>query len=115
MFILGQCGKNQLLANKMCALRFPDSQRKPREEIFRKVLNRFLHTASVIYNKNSRSKGTLREGNEFNIVAAVVEEPHIINCSAFKLEFWHMCTLVRLVRLKKKISFIYTVCNCTRN
>lgn len=76
VFILGECDRNCLLASRVYAVRYPNRPRHPREEIFTKLLDRFLNSGSVAYRKCERSKNILNEENEFRVMVAVVENPH---------------------------------------
>lgn len=78
VFILGECFKNPLLASREYKARYPDRERHPREETFKKLLERFNATGSVCYTQNqNRRKSVITPDNEFNILAALVENPHV--------------------------------------
>lgn len=72
IFILGESDRNCLLASKIYAIRYPE-RRHPREESFRNVLNRFIETGNVKYNKQDRIKTVTNEENELSVLLAVTE------------------------------------------
>lgn len=75
IWILGECNKNALLSARMYHERFPE-RRQPTTTSFERLKDRFNRTGSVIYEKHERTKNTVTEENELNVLLAVSENPH---------------------------------------
>uniref|UniRef100_A0A6P7F1W8 Uncharacterized protein LOC114325686 n=1 Tax=Diabrotica virgifera virgifera TaxID=50390 RepID=A0A6P7F1W8_DIAVI len=75
IWILGECNKNSLLSARIYQERFPD-RRKPRQDTFEKLKDRFNPTGSVNYEKHERTKTSVTEENEMSVLMAVTENPH---------------------------------------
>lgn len=75
IWILGECNKNALLSARIYQERFPD-RRQPRQDTFGKLKDRFNRTGSVNYEKHERTKTSVTEENEMNVLMAVTENPH---------------------------------------
>lgn len=76
IFVLGQCDRNCLLSSRMYRARYPDRERHPRPEAFKKLLDRFLNTGSVNYQKEVRRKNVTNEENEFQVMTSLIDNPH---------------------------------------
>lgn len=67
VFVLGECNRNPLLASRVYAQRYP-ARRHPRRERFQDLLQRFVNTGNVQFNKRNRTKPTTTEENEFLVL-----------------------------------------------
>lgn len=76
IFVLGVSEKNCLLATRVYHQRYPE-RRCPDVKSFQNLLERFLDTGNVQYRKKERRKNVINEENEFSVMMAVVEDPHI--------------------------------------
>lgn len=85
IFILGECSRNCLLASRVYAVRYPDAERKPRSEAFERVMQRFLDTGNVVYNKRKViNRAITNEGNELRVLLAVQENPTVSHAGIFE-------------------------------
>lgn len=75
IWILGECNKNALLSVRVYHERFPE-RRQPTKASLERLMERFNRTSSVKYEKHERSKTSITEENEMNVMLAVVENPH---------------------------------------
>lgn len=76
-FVLGESDRNCFLANRIYKQRYPE-RRIPDVRSFQNLLDRFVETGNVEYKKkNERIKRVVNEENEFSVVLATVENPHI--------------------------------------
>lgn len=114
VFILGECSRNPLLASRLYKARYPDRERHPREESFNNLLDRFTETGSVGYSqKQERLKSVLNEDTEFNILTAIIENPHV-STRQLEKNFDLSRTSVRRI-IKKKTDFILFTFNFIKN
>lgn len=78
IFILGECGKNCLLASREYAARYPDAERKPRPEAFKSLMERFEATGNVAFLKRKViNKPVTNEDNQLTVLLGVQENPHV--------------------------------------
>uniref|UniRef100_A0A6P7HCI5 Uncharacterized protein LOC114346973 n=1 Tax=Diabrotica virgifera virgifera TaxID=50390 RepID=A0A6P7HCI5_DIAVI len=75
IWILGECNKNALLSVRVHHERFP-GRRQPTTSSFERLKDRFNRTGSVRYEKHERTKSTVTEENEIDVLLAVTEDPH---------------------------------------
>lgn len=76
ILILGESNRNCLLASRIYEERFPDG-RHPRERAFRSLLDRFINSGSVSYNKRNVPGLVVNDQeNEFAVMTAIVEDPN---------------------------------------
>lgn len=75
VFILGVSYKNCLLATRLYHEAFP-GRRQPRKEAFEKLLERFVRTGNVAYEKSERTKTAYTEENQLTVLLKVAEDPH---------------------------------------
>ena len=75
VFILGASDKNCLLATRLYNQAFPE-RRQPRKEAFEKLLDRFIPTGKVEYEKHERSKIVNTEENQLTVLLKLEEDPH---------------------------------------
>lgn len=75
IWVLGECGKNSLLATRVYQERFP-GVRQPSKRTLERLMDRFNRTGSVNYEKRERTKTALTEENELNVLLSVTEDPH---------------------------------------
>lgn len=76
VFMLGASDKNCLLATRNYKEAFPE-RRQPRREAFEKLLDRFIRTGSVVYEKSERTKTVNTEENQLTVLLKVTENPHV--------------------------------------
>lgn len=76
IFVLGESERNCLLANRIYHQRYPE-RRLPKVDSFQKLLDRFVETGNVQYEKRERIKNVVNEENELSVVLATTEDPHI--------------------------------------
>lgn len=75
IFIIGECTRNCTLAARVYHERYPD-RRAPSTKSLKRLMNRFIETKAVKYEKQVREKAVLHEDNEHNVLTALVENPH---------------------------------------
>lgn len=103
IFILGECSRNPLLASRIYKARYPERERFPKEESFKNLLERFIETGSVSYpQKQKRVKSIVNEENEFVILTALIENPHV---STRQLENNFNISKTSIRRIIKKNKF----------
>lgn len=74
VFILGECGRNPLLASRVYAERYPD-RTHPRRESFQLVLDRFSNSGNIHNPKRIRRNVVATEENEFLVLGCIQENP----------------------------------------
>lgn len=76
IYVIGECLGNCFLASRVYAEKFPNN-RHPDDRVLKKLKERFEHTGSVEYKKETRTKSVLNEENQLAITMSVVETPEI--------------------------------------
>lgn len=76
IWVLGECMKNCLLAQRIYQERYP-ARRQPEKITLERLVDRFNRTGSVAYEKRERTKPVVTEENEFNVMLEVTHNPHV--------------------------------------
>lgn len=76
IWVLGECMKNSLLAQRIYRERYP-ARRQPDKITLDRLVDRFTRTGSVVYEKHTRTRSVVTEENEFNVMLVVTDNPHV--------------------------------------
>ncbi|KAI4456421.1 voltage-gated potassium channel [Holotrichia oblita] len=74
IFILEECTRNCLLANRVYAERFPNLERRP--EAFERLLEKFIETDGVTYKKGETNKPVINKQSELPALLTIQKNPH---------------------------------------
>lgn len=100
VYLLGECQRNCLLAARLYRERYPE-RRHPQQQCFERVKTRFERTANANYEKTQRTHEVSSENNQFNVIAAVVENPHV-SVRQISHEFTISKSLINKILIKHK-------------
>jgi hypothetical protein len=100
VYLIGECQRNCLLASRVYRERYPE-RRHPQQQCFERVKARFERSANANYEKTLRIHEVSNENNQFDVVAAVVENPHV-SVRELSTEFNVSKSLAHKILLKHK-------------
>lgn len=76
IFIYGEAGRNIRAACRLYAGRYPD-RHQPSRTSFRRVVQQFTTTGSIVKKKKMRKKSVTDENAQIAVLAAVAHNPHV--------------------------------------
>lgn len=100
IFVLGECQRNYLLAQRVYQQRYP-RRRCPRPDAFRRVMDTFITTGSVAYPKPRKPKYVINDENQLQILMATTENPHVSTREISRLLDISQTSIVRTLKSNK--------------